>query len=112
MIALIGKEDVKLSKKQVDELLDLMEKEEFLELEDQIQKALQKDSKDTSKSTVPATPVTKPDKPLGEEAMDDSKFTIQDDAPVLEDEPKRMKESNVASSVPPAAKKAEGSKQL
>lgn len=43
---MIGKEDVNLSKKQVNELLDLMEKEEVLEVEEQIQKALQKETKE------------------------------------------------------------------
>lgn len=39
---MIGKEDVKLSKKQMDELIELIDKEEFLEVEEQIQKALKK----------------------------------------------------------------------
>ncbi|XP_074095848.1 leucine zipper and EF-hand containing transmembrane protein 1 isoform X2 [Cotesia typhae] len=68
VIELIGKDDIKLNKKQMNELIKLMEKEEVLEVEDQIQKALLKESKEskqstsTSKSTVPATPVTKAEK--------------------------------------------------
>ncbi|XP_024936306.1 mitochondrial proton/calcium exchanger protein isoform X2 [Cephus cinctus] len=77
VVELIGKEDIKLSKKQVDELIELMEKEEVLEVEEQIQKALQKESKDArgakeaketedarenkkaeTPSPVPAAPVT------------------------------------------------------
>ncbi|XP_044581410.1 mitochondrial proton/calcium exchanger protein-like isoform X2 [Cotesia glomerata] len=70
VIELIGKDDIKLNKKQMNELIKLMEKEEVLEVEDQIQKALLKESKEsklsttttTSKSTVPATPVAKAEK--------------------------------------------------
>ncbi|CAG5075164.1 Similar to Letm1: Mitochondrial proton/calcium exchanger protein (Drosophila melanogaster) [Cotesia congregata] len=70
VIELIGKDDIKLNKKQMNELIKLMEKEEVLEVEDQIQKALLKESKEskqsttttTSKSTVPATPATKAEK--------------------------------------------------
>lgn len=38
----IGKENIKLNPKQVDELLDLISKEEYLENEEKIQKALEK----------------------------------------------------------------------
>ncbi|EEB13424.1 leucine zipper-EF-hand-containing transmembrane protein 1, putative [Pediculus humanus corporis] len=44
VIELIGKEHVQLTTKQLDEILDLMDKEEALELEDQIEKALEKQS--------------------------------------------------------------------
>lgn len=47
VVELIGKEDIKLNSKQLNELIDLLEKEEVLELEDQIQKALDKESKET-----------------------------------------------------------------
>ncbi|XP_050303161.1 mitochondrial proton/calcium exchanger protein isoform X3 [Anthonomus grandis grandis] len=43
VIEIIGKENVKLSSKQVDELIELIDKEEILEVEDKIEKALQKD---------------------------------------------------------------------
>lgn len=39
---MIGQEDVKLSGKQIDELVDLIDKEEFLENEEKIEKALAK----------------------------------------------------------------------
>lgn len=39
----MGKENVKLSSKQIDELIELIDKEEILEVEDKIEKALQKD---------------------------------------------------------------------
>ncbi|XP_052869887.1 mitochondrial proton/calcium exchanger protein isoform X2 [Anopheles cruzii] len=42
VIETIGKENVKLSSKQVDELIDLLDKEEVLEAEDKIEKALTK----------------------------------------------------------------------
>ncbi|KAK5649491.1 hypothetical protein RI129_000520 [Pyrocoelia pectoralis] len=42
VIELIGNENVKLSGKQVDEIIDLLEKEEILEVENKIEKALQK----------------------------------------------------------------------
>ncbi|KAK9891833.1 hypothetical protein WA026_016632 [Henosepilachna vigintioctopunctata] len=43
VIEIIGKEDVNLTDKQVDELIELIDKEEILEVEDKIEKALQKD---------------------------------------------------------------------
>ncbi|XP_030756785.1 mitochondrial proton/calcium exchanger protein-like isoform X2 [Sitophilus oryzae] len=42
VIEIIGKENVKLSSKQVDELIELIDKEEILEVEDKIEKALAK----------------------------------------------------------------------
>lgn len=42
IIEMIGQEDVKLSGKQIDELIDLIDKEEFLENEEKIEKALAK----------------------------------------------------------------------
>ncbi|XP_049280029.1 mitochondrial proton/calcium exchanger protein isoform X2 [Anopheles funestus] len=42
VIETIGKENVKLNAKQVDELIDLLDKEEVLEAEDKIEKALTK----------------------------------------------------------------------
>lgn len=44
VVELIGKEDIKLSKKQLNELIDVIEKEEVLEVEYQIQEALKKES--------------------------------------------------------------------
>lgn len=42
VVELVGKENVKLNKKQIDEIVDLMSKEEVIELEEQIEKALEK----------------------------------------------------------------------
>ena len=39
---MVGKENVKLNQKQIDEIVDLMSKEELIELEEQIEKALEK----------------------------------------------------------------------
>lgn len=123
---MIGKEDVKLSKKQVTEMIDLIDKEEVLEVEDQIQKALTKENKDKEASPVPSTPITKADKPLKEE-FDEEKNTkinikatageeLHDTAPILKDstlDSKKNVKSTTISGVPPSnPKKAEGSKHL
>lgn len=43
MIETIGKENVKLKEKQLNEILDLIDKEEILETEEKIEKALRKE---------------------------------------------------------------------
>lgn len=43
MIETIGKENVNLKEKQVNEILDLIDKEEVLETEEKIEKALKKE---------------------------------------------------------------------
>ncbi|XP_033209938.1 mitochondrial proton/calcium exchanger protein isoform X2 [Belonocnema kinseyi] len=132
VVELIGKEDIKLSKKQVNELIDLMEKEEVLEVEDQIQKALKKESKeikeiskaeesiiDSSKSTVPATPVTK-EKKFGKEEFNEDvsvrekNYTSSPSSSKLKTDVDSDPTRNppIAPSVPPTPKKAEGSKHL
>uniref|UniRef100_A0A6P7GEP9 Mitochondrial proton/calcium exchanger protein n=1 Tax=Diabrotica virgifera virgifera TaxID=50390 RepID=A0A6P7GEP9_DIAVI len=50
VIEIIGKENVNLSPKQIDELVDLIDKEEILEVEDKIEKALQKDKETKAKN--------------------------------------------------------------
>jgi LETM1 and EF-hand domain-containing protein 1 len=42
VIELIGKEHVQLTTKQLDEIIELLEKEEAIEIETQIEKALEK----------------------------------------------------------------------
>ncbi|KAG7201202.1 hypothetical protein KM043_003989 [Ampulex compressa] len=136
VVEIIGKEDIKLSKKQVNELIELIDKEEILEAEDQIQKALQKESQtaegqDTKTmphvSTVPATPVTT-EKGFGDEELKVDIRDLDKSSATLSAEEKRDKtkaailksNSNTASvkdvpltsGVPPTTKKAEGSKQL
>ncbi|XP_012524294.1 mitochondrial proton/calcium exchanger protein [Monomorium pharaonis] len=133
VVELIGKEDVKLSKEQVDELIDLMDKEEELGVEEQIQKSLQKDSmtsetekitKATHKSTVPATPVTTEPGFGKEELVDDAVSKTYGSSCTEEDKQKstailksnsksdEVKNPPITSGVSQTAKKAEGSKQL
>lgn len=50
LLDVVGKENVKLSGKQVDELIDLLEKEEVLEVESKIEKALKKENIDSKSS--------------------------------------------------------------
>ena len=109
-----------------------MEKEEVLEVEDQIQKALKKESKeakeiskaeesiiDGSKSTVPGTPVTK-EKKFGKEefneevSVPEKSFTSQQSSTKLKTDADSDPTRNppIAPSVPPTSKKAEGSKHL
>lgn len=134
---MIGKEDIKLSKEQVNELIEMMDKEEILEVEEQMQKSLQKDAdapqeermKATHRSTVPATPVTTEPGFGKEELMDGAvkesdkcgyagkgiEEDKQKSAAVLKSNSKgsdEVKNPPLASSVPPTTKKAEGSKQL
>jgi len=121
----------------VDELIDLMDKEEILEVEEQVQKSLEKDSKTsqteesikaTHKSTVPATPVTTEPGFGKEELVDDAvresskgaygdpctEENKQKSIAVLKSNSKsdEIKNPPITSGVPPTAKKAEGSKQL
>ncbi|XP_045466840.1 mitochondrial proton/calcium exchanger protein [Harmonia axyridis] len=59
VIEIIGKENVNLSDKQVDELIEIIDKEEILEVEDKIEKALQKDKEtkvDQTKSSSEHSP--------------------------------------------------------
>lgn len=52
MIETIGKENVQLSDKQLNEILDLIDKEEIIETEEKIEKALKKEKevRDAAKS--------------------------------------------------------------
>lgn len=120
-------------------MIDLMDKEEVLEVEDQIQKALKKESKDAkdekesetaaTKPPVPATPVTKEAK-LGREEFDEDIIEAKRNATSASSSklesretptPRVEKDSAdtdtvqsppLAPGVPRPPKKAEGSKQL
>lgn len=117
----------------MDELIELMDKEEILEVEEQIQKSSEKDCKTeknikaTHKSTVPATPVTTEPgfgkEELLDDAAKDSSKTYGD--PCIEKDKQKstvvlksnsqsdeVKNPPITSGVPPTIKKAEGSKQL
>lgn len=50
MLEIIGNENVNLSEKQMAELIELLDKEEILEVESKIQKALDKAAKEQNKS--------------------------------------------------------------
>lgn len=124
MVELIGKEDIKLSKQQVHELIELIDKEEILEVDEQIQKTLQKETETKSsetkyvspKSPVPATPVTT-EKGYGKEELDEDYSPRSSDqergktAAVLKSNSTSDSVRNppLAPGVPPTAKKAEGS---
>ncbi|XP_076750931.1 leucine zipper and EF-hand containing transmembrane protein 1 [Xylocopa sonorina] len=138
VLELIGKEDIKLSKKQVDEILDLLDKEEVLEEKEQNQKKLQRNSSDlkdgnctetkyvSPKSPIPATPVTS-EKGFGKEELEEDigkpkKSFVSHPSEQEREKSAAVLKSNSASEpvrnppltpgVPPPAKKAEGSKQL
>jgi len=51
VVELIGKENVQLTTKQLDEILQLLDKEEILEMEDQIEKALGKNTTEGKTTT-------------------------------------------------------------
>jgi len=110
-----------------------MDKEEVLEVEEQMQKLEkdfkvaqeEKDIKATHKSTVPVTPVTtelgRGKKELVDGAvMESNKSSAtssvekgkQTSATILNPKSNEVKNSPLTSGVPPTTKKAEGSKQL
>lgn len=68
VIELVGKENVKLNKKQIDEIVDLMSKEELIELEEQIEKALEKGNQENIEM---------------EKAKEDQKAQKQDKEPIV-----------------------------
>ncbi|XP_076244515.1 leucine zipper and EF-hand containing transmembrane protein 1 [Calliopsis andreniformis] len=132
VVELIGKEDIKLTKKQVNELIELLDKEEILEVEEQIQKMQKRDSEELKcekekyvapQTPVPSAPVTT-EKGYGKEELEDD---VDDKYSSRSSEQKREKSKAVLKSnsssdpvrnaplapgVPPPTKKAEGSKQL
>lgn len=77
VIEFIGKENVHLNPKQIDELVELLDKEEIIEVEDKIERALakEKEIKKTAASTAAATaaaaekPTTSEDKPKDSEKV-------------------------------------------
>lgn len=127
VVELIGKEDVKLSKKQLDEIIEMMDKEEILEAEEQIQKSLKKENKTVSEtpSPVPATPITKERRFDGQELKDSisepkKKVKIsaieesrEKSSEILKSSPKSdVRNPSLTPGVPPTNKQTEGSKQL
>ncbi|XP_043670521.1 mitochondrial proton/calcium exchanger protein [Vespula pensylvanica] len=129
VVELIGKEDVKLNKKQLDELIDMMDKEEILEADEQIKKILQKENAATQElpvSSVSMKPTTKEENLAKEELKDDiyepkKKFKISSIDESSTEKPTEILKSNSKSnvtnpsltpSIPPTTKQTEGSKQL
>jgi len=88
VIEAIGKDDFKISEKQIEELVQLIEKEECLESEDKIEKALAKEKaeKQTIKATKESTKTTN----CSEEFKDNAPNII-DKAKDLSDEAKKKK---------------------
>lgn len=80
MIETIGKENVKLSDKQLNEIIELIDKEEIIETEEKIEKALKKEKEVREAARV------KED--LTEEA---DKFLLKDKAEELKDPAKVRK---------------------
>lgn len=81
MIETIGKENVNLKEKQVNEILDLIDKEEVLETEEKIEKALKKELEQRQ---------------VAKEAKEDfseseAKFLLEDKAEELEKQKVRYK---------------------
>lgn len=68
MIEFIGKENVQLNSKQISEIIDLIDKEEILEVEEKIEKALQKE-KETSQAAKQATPSVKVELKIDQQAV-------------------------------------------
>jgi LETM1 and EF-hand domain-containing protein 1 len=87
---LVGKENVKLNKKQIDEIVDLMSKEEVLELEEQIEKALEKDNQEAEETVKEKQP--------GKEAILKANVTSQDDRKKANDPSSDMSASSSSSS--------------
>lgn len=54
MVEAIGRENVKLNEKQLEELIALLDKEQLLEAEDKIEKALAKSQEEAKKSNLAA----------------------------------------------------------
>ena len=116
---MIGKEDVKLSKKQLEELIELMEKEEVLEVEDQIQRALEKDNNDNEKDKPEEIfgnieSISNPQIPFVSVAVESSSSEDLNcsESSSLNKNSKSIHENAVASQLPSSPKKAEGPKQL
>jgi len=79
----IGQENVQLNPKQVNEMLDLLDKEEILEIEEKIEKVLKKEQEQRQ--------VEKELKTEKDLAENEAKYNLQDNAKELGDEAKTNK---------------------
>lgn len=80
---MIGQEEVKLSGKQIDELVDLIDKEELLENEEKIEKALAKskgerEQKEKEKKSVTENANDSEDVAQNVHKSEDAKHIMQD----------------------------------
>ena len=88
----MGKENIKLNKKQIDEIVDLMKKEELIELEEQIEKALEKGTQDNLEMEK-----LKQDQTIQKQG----KETVKSNSPITEE--KKRNDQTESVSVPGAA---------
>lgn len=88
---MIGKENVKLSAKQMDEIIELIDKEEYLENEVKIEKALakSKEQREQLKQQKDQQAAISIEEPLNEIDLvaksDDGKHILQTEEPLLKD---------------------------
>lgn len=88
---MIGKDNVNLSAKQMDEIIDLIDKEEYLENEEKIEKALakSKEEREQLKQQKEQQDAASADKPLNEIDLvaksEDGKHILQTEEPLLKD---------------------------
>lgn len=84
---MIGKESVELSAKQMDEIIDVIDKEEYLENEEKIQKALAKSKE--QREQLKQRKDAQADESLTETDLvaksDDGKHILQTEEPTLKD---------------------------
>lgn len=91
IIEMIGKENVNLSAKQMDEMIELIDKEEYLENEEKIEKALakskeQREQLKQQKDLLAATSVAESGGEIDLVAKsDDGKHILQTEEPLLKD---------------------------
>lgn len=87
---MIGKENVKLSGKQMDEIIALIDKEEYLENEEKIEKALAKSKEQREQLKQQKEAAEFADESLNKNDLvaksDDSKHILQTEEPLLKDE--------------------------
>lgn len=89
IIEMIGKENVKLSGKQMDEIIALIDKEEYLENEEKIEKALAKSKEQREQLKQQKEAAEFADESLNKNDLvaksDDSKHILQTEEPPLKD---------------------------
>nr|CAH7741888.1 unnamed protein product [Callosobruchus chinensis] len=116
VIEIIGKESVKLSTKQIEELFELLDKEEILEVEDKIEKALQKGREQNDKKLIEAADQDKAPAPKdGKPGKTEEKSAKKDNSGSPPSPPGKPKMDTQPTITPPPSidkTKSENSKQL